>query len=58
MVYMINIFTVMHNKNRNERFLISYTSAAHCVTLKKLVYYFLSNRMGYDRGDRFPCDLN
>ena len=26
-------------------------------TLRKLVFYFLSNWMGYDRGDNFPLDF-
>ena len=52
-----NLISVWFNRFRNCFSDRCSSSSFGSYTLRKLVFHFISNRMGYDRGDSFPFDI-
>ena len=53
--YIFQLCLKMNSTNIVKAYLYAYQNVPR--TLRKLHFYFLAHRMGYDRGDSFPFDF-
>ena len=54
---MISLYCWHSNVSKSFEIIIGWEQNVYPLTLRKLVFYFLSNSMRYDRGDSFPFDF-